>query len=72
MATPRLLDRDKRYLSILEVGGPRKPHILRHVFPTTDRAFKASMRRLKAARLVVMKKRYGGPHVALARRLGGH
>jgi len=64
----RLQAIDKRYLEILEVGGPRKPRILRHAFEVTDAEFNASIRRLRAARLIRSQRRQGGPHLAIARR----
>lgn len=64
MATTRLQRLDRRYLDILEVGGPRKVRILKALAPSEE-AFASSMARLKRRRLVKTTYRNGGPHIAL-------
>lgn len=67
MATTRLQPLDRRYLAILEVGGPRKPNVLKAI-AESSREYRASIARLRRAGLVRHIHRHGGPHVSLTRK----
>jgi hypothetical protein len=67
VANTRLQDLDRRYLEILEVGGPRKPNVLKAIAPSA-RDYRASIARLRSAGLVRHIHRHGGPHVSLTRK----
>jgi hypothetical protein len=56
----------RRFLAILEVGGPRKPNVLK-ALARNERHFRTTIRRLIKAGLVVYRKQYGGLY-ALAKK----
>ena len=49
----------RRFLAILEVGGPRKPNVLR-ALARSEYHFKTTIHRLVKAGLVVYRKQQGG------------
>jgi hypothetical protein len=49
----------RRFLAILEVGGPRKPNVLR-ALARHERHFKSTIRRLVKAGLIVYRRQHGG------------
>jgi hypothetical protein len=57
----------RRILAILEVGGPRKPRILK-ALASTERQFDRTISRLKAAGLIVHHRHRGGGVYALAKK----
>ena len=65
--TTRLQALDRRYLDILEVGGPRKPNVLEALAPSPQ-AFRASIGRLRSAGLVRVKHCRGGARYGLTRK----
>jgi hypothetical protein len=62
--TTRLQTLDRRYLDILAVGGPRKGNVLEALAPS-QRAFKASIGRLRSSGLVHMQHCRGGVRYGL-------
>lgn len=55
----------RRFLAILEVGGPRKPNVLRGL-ARSEYHFKTTIRRLMKAQLIVYRKQQGGLYALAA------
>lgn len=53
----------RRILAVLRIGGPRKFNVLAGILKNRERTSDA-LRRLKAAGLIFVVHRYGGPHYA--------